>query len=504
MPTTAARANPHHPRRSNVGSVSEHEEPDSGQPSFSQRQLRNPYARLRPVDGPSDDNAVLPDSLGPFRITGVLGEGGSATVYAAVRDATYVALKVPHATDSLTPKEQRRFLQEAEMLARVHHPAIIEVLDAGTLPDGRPFVAMPRHDGETLADRIERGPMDRQHALGLFHELADAVAVLHDEGLLHRDLKPENILLVDAGQHVRLLDFGIAKDVAAPASTTTQAGMTRGTPAVMAPERFFGSPASVGTDVYELAVVLYMMLVGRLPWPDSDAAARLAPALPADLGVSLPSSLSDAMMLALSTRPEVRPASVREFAARIREAALSTELAPSRVTADVPCTASPKVPATSGSVQVLDMPRSSAKSRPWVVLGATALGVSMVAMIAVVIGIRGFGDASDPAPSLVESPVLATSPVLSAEEGVEQAEPMRSSTPPPAQSAPVVEEVTRPDPLVDAKTAPRHKPPAAAPTASETTERPPPASVSTGKPRGASCTRSSECASMLCAAEACQ
>lgn len=450
------------------------------------------------MDGPSD-NAALPDSLGPFRITGVLGEGGSATVYAAVRDATSLALKVPHATDSLTPKEQRRFLQEAEMLARVHHPAIIEVLDAGTLPDGRPFVAMPRHDGETLADRLERGPMDRQHALGLFDELADAVAVLHDEGLLHRDLKPENILLVDTEQHVKLLDFGIAKDVAAPASTTTQAGMTRGTPAVMAPERFFGSPASIGTDIYELAVVLYVMLVGRLPWPDSDAAARLAPALPADLGVTLPSKLSDAMMQSLSTRPEVRPASVREFAARIREAALSTELAPSRVTADVPCTASPKVPATSGSVQVLDVPGSSKRPRPWVRMGAAALGVSMVAMIAMVIGIRWFGDASDPAPSLGESPV-----VLSAEEALEQAEPARSATPPPARSAPVPEEVTRPDPLVEAKTAPRGKAPAAAPTASATTETPRPASVSTGKPKGASCTRSSECASMLCAAEACQ
>ncbi len=451
------------------------------------------------MDGPSDDR-VLPDSLGPFSITGVLGEGGSATVYAAVRDATSVALKVPHATDSLTPKEQRRFLQEAEMLARVHHPAIIEVLDAGTLPDGRPFVAMPRHDGETLADRLERGPMDRQHALGLFHELADAVAVLHDEGLLHRDLKPENILLVDAERHVKLLDFGIAKDVAAPASTTTQAGMTRGTPAVMAPERFFGSPASIGTDIYELAVVLYVMLVGRLPWPDSDAAARLAPALPADLGVTLPSSLSDAMMQSLSTRPEVRPASVREFAARIREAALSTELAPSRVTADVPCTANPKVPATSGSVQVLDVPRSSTKPRPWLLLGATALGVSIVAMIATVIGMWWFGD---PVQTLVESPVLAASPVLSAEEALEQAEPAQSAHVSPV---PAPESVTKPAPLVDAKTAPapRNKAPSAPATASATTERPPAASGSTGKPKGASCTRSSECASMLCAAEACQ
>jgi serine/threonine-protein kinase len=454
------------------------------------------------VDGPSDDR-VLPDCLGPFRITGVLGEGGSATVYAAHRDATSLALKVPHATDSLTPKEQRRFLQEAEMLARVHHPAIIEVLDAGTLPDGRPFVAMPRHDGETLADRLERGPLDRDHALGLFDELADAVAVLHDEGLLHRDLKPENILLVDAERHVKLLDFGIAKDVAAPASTTTQAGMTRGTPAVMAPERFFGSPASIGTDVYELAVVLYVMLVGRLPWPDSDAAARLAPALPADLGVALPSKLSDAMMQSLSTRPEVRPASVREFAARIREAALSTEMAPSRVTANVPCTAESKVPATSGSVQVLDMPRSSTQPLPWRLLGATALGMLTVATTVTVIGIGWFGD-----PVLVESPVLATSPVLS-EEALEPAEPALSANPPlavSAPSAPVPEDVTRPAPSGDVKTAPaRSKPSVAAPTASATTESPPrPASVREGKPKGASCTRSSECASMLCAAEACQ
>jgi serine/threonine-protein kinase len=221
----------------------------------------------------------VPERLGPFLITGVLGTGGSAVVYAAVHNGQPVALKVPH--DELSPKQQQRFLQEAGMLARVRHPAIVEVLDAGRLPDDRPYLAMRRHEGETLAAYLERhGALDLRHALRLFDELADAAAVLHDEDLVHRDIKPENVLLVEGAEHVVLLDLGIAKDLDAPASTTTQAGIAKGTPAVMAPERFFGAAASTRTDVYELAVVLYVMLVGRSPWSDSaDAAARLNPAV---------------------------------------------------------------------------------------------------------------------------------------------------------------------------------------------------------------------------------
>ena len=132
-------------------------------------------------------------------------------------------------------------------------------------------------------------------------------AALHEAGLLHRDLKPENVFLPNDGG-AKLLDFGIAKDISAPSSTTTQAGVARGTPATMAPERFFGAPASESSDVYELALLLYAMLVGHLPWADTtDASVRLDPVSPIDAGAGVSKKLSVEIMRALSTRPERRP-----------------------------------------------------------------------------------------------------------------------------------------------------------------------------------------------------
>jgi serine/threonine-protein kinase len=180
---------------------------------------------------------------------------------------------------------------------------------------------MPHLRGESLAERLTRGALPPLHALALFDGLAGAVAALHAAGLVHRDIKPENIFLLEGGERLVLLDLGIAREIDAPASTTTQAGMVRGTPAYMAPERFFGSPASVGTDLYELAVVLYLMLVGRLPWDSiHDAKGRMFPRRPADAGVQISEPLAQALIDALSTNADLRPASVPAFVERIRRA----------------------------------------------------------------------------------------------------------------------------------------------------------------------------------------
>ena len=258
--------------------------------------------------------------LGDFELDGVLGEGGSGTVYAARLGGQACALKVLRADVLVGPKEQARFLSEAQLLARIDHPGVVRLLGAGTLPDGRPFLAMPLLAGETLAARLARGRLEVAEALRLFGLLAEAVAALHAAGLVHRDLKPENVFLVKdtSGQRPLLLDLGIARAVDAPPGTTTRSGLVRGTPAYMAPERFFGAPTTERSDVYELAVVLYLMLVGRLPWADSsDAEGRLVPLRPRDAGVELPGALEEVLLGALSTRPEQRPADARAFAAEV-------------------------------------------------------------------------------------------------------------------------------------------------------------------------------------------
>ena len=439
-----------------------------------------------------EPTAVIPKELGAFVIQGVLGEGGSAVVYRALWDGQDVALKVPRERE-LTPKDQERFLEEAKMLERVRHRAVVEVLGSGRLPDGLPYLVMRRYEGQTLAEYLAaQGALSLAHALDLFEQLASAVETLHDAGLLHRDLKPENLLMVDGGRAVKLLDFGIAKEIDAPASTTTQAGVARGTPATMAPERFFGAPASKSTDVYELAVVFYAMLVGRLPWNDvTNVQARLNPLSPSEAGAAVPETLSSTVMEALSTRPERRPSGVPELLQRVR-ASVRTGATTGRVTAATSISAPPPPlsPQLSEEAQVIesrrDGPASVGPSRG--VMGVAA--AVLVAVGAAAVFLLRVNAAPTPEPSVSAAPpaqVPAASPVPSAE--------LPRELPAMNPSAPSAAPVSAPSP--------RGKPTAsAAPSAAPTGSAPAPAPR--GKPKGAPCTRSSECASMVCAAEVCQ
>ena len=265
------------------------------------------------------DPAALPTSLGEFRISGVLGEGGSGIVYDATWGPRRVALKVLHPSLADTERVRAQFLSEAQKLQAITHPSVVKVLAVGELPDRRPYLAMEHLEGETLASVLARGALPLVQALELFGELCHAVGTLHGQGLIHRDLKPENVFIVN-GKHAVLLDFGIAKEVAAPASTTTMDGGVRGTPAYMAPERFFGQPAGIATDLYELAVTLYAMLAGRLPWDDlGDPEARLSPRPLVDLA-SVPDELDVEIRRALSTRAQNRPTSAGELLEAVRKA----------------------------------------------------------------------------------------------------------------------------------------------------------------------------------------
>ena len=294
-------------------------------------------------------------SLGPFEVERELGRGGSAVVFAARRGDERVALKVAH---DPSPDDARRFVEEAKKLSRVSHPAVVRVLDAGELPDGRAYLAMPLLEGETLAARVARGPLERDVALDLFAAVSSGVEALHEAGLLHRDIKPENVFLAGDPPKPVLLDLGIAKDAEALPSHTTQQGVIRGTPATMAPERFFGQPASIASDVYELGLLLYVMLVGRAPWSDdADVADRLGAAPPHEVDPSIPRALSDVVMRALSTRATRRPASTRE----LRDAVLDTgrESSPRRVTAAIERTETSE-PAITGRGSPRETPLSSA------------------------------------------------------------------------------------------------------------------------------------------------
>lgn len=205
--------------------------------------------------------------FGPYKIVRELGEGGTGKVYLAERQdlGNLVAIKILR--DAWVSAGRReRFLSEQRMLAGLNHPSIARLYDADTLPDGTPWFVMEYVEGVPLAEYCSQHQSSIEERLQLLRSVCDAVQYAHQHAVIHRDLKPSNILVKSDGT-VRLLDFGIAKqlqDLDAPDQTRTIARLM--TPAYAAPEQIRMEQTGVQTDVYSLGVVLYELLVGRLPF----------------------------------------------------------------------------------------------------------------------------------------------------------------------------------------------------------------------------------------------
>jgi serine/threonine protein kinase len=214
------------------------------------------------------------ERIGAFRIIDLLGEGGMGVVYRAEQDnpRREVALKVMR-PDRLTPSAERRFKREAEALARLQHPGIAQVFEAGLAESGvglRPFFAMELIDGEPLTSWAETRELPTAERLALLARICDAVQHAHERHVVHRDLKPANIV-VDAGGQPRILDFGVARATdcdTLSATRQTDFGQMIGTLLYMSPEQVQGDPREVDarSDVYALGVVAYELLTGRLPY----------------------------------------------------------------------------------------------------------------------------------------------------------------------------------------------------------------------------------------------
>jgi eukaryotic-like serine/threonine-protein kinase len=205
-----------------------------------------------------------------YRLAGVAGTGGMGTVY-VVEDTELkrrVALKVLDVPDAGIEARLRR---EAQVLARLEHPGIVPVHDAGTLPDGRAFYTMKWVQGDRLDRRLAR-PVPLAERLRLFLRIAEAVAFAHARGVLHRDLKPENVMVGAFGE-VLVLDWGLAKVLADPGdippARRTGESAVLGTPGFMSPEQGGGESATVDarTDVYSLGAMLQWMAGGNWPRP---------------------------------------------------------------------------------------------------------------------------------------------------------------------------------------------------------------------------------------------
>ena len=221
-----------------------------------------------------EGDASLPrQRFGPYRVTGVLGEGGMGVVYRGRREdlESEAAIKVLRDA-ALSPTRRERFAFEQRVLAQLNHPSIARLYDADALPDGTPWIAMELVEGESITAYCRAHELPLRARLELFREACEAVRYAHGQAILHRDLKPSNILVRNDGR-VKLLDFGISKSLEAvedPADAT-RTGLRAMTPAYAAPEQVLGRPLGVHTDVYSLGVVLYELLAGRMPF---DVAGR--------------------------------------------------------------------------------------------------------------------------------------------------------------------------------------------------------------------------------------
>jgi serine/threonine protein kinase len=263
---------------------------------------------------------------GKFALIRRIGHGGMATVYEAtnLQLGKRVAIKILNPEYITNPTMLARFEQEARGVARLDHPNIVEVHDFAIDGD-RPYIVMAYLSGTVLSDAIrEAPPMPWTRAIDLCVQVCAALAHAHDQGILHRDIKPNNIFLCEslAPDHVKLLDFGIAKVLeVAPGEPNpgTNPSQAPGTPEYMAPEQAMGAGCDARTDVYAVGVTLYRLLTGQTPFrgisPSETLALHIYGALrsPRVLRPDLPAAVEAVILKALARTPEDRWQSAAEF-----------------------------------------------------------------------------------------------------------------------------------------------------------------------------------------------
>jgi len=226
---------------------------------------------------PQNDPLIGRKLDGRYEVLARLGEGGVGVVYRGRQTqlGRFVAIKVLHKEAAAIPAWRHRFEREARALSELAHPNVVPVTDSG-IDRGVPFLVMELLEGKTLSELVKEGPMPLWRALEIARQVLRGLAFAHGKGIVHRDVKSANVFLQalpDQEDHVRLLDFGMAKFMDGPSSrnvaeAVTRAGVVFGTPAYMSPEQAKGGPADARTDVYAAGVMLFELLAGRRPFVD--------------------------------------------------------------------------------------------------------------------------------------------------------------------------------------------------------------------------------------------
>jgi len=276
----------------------------------------------------------IPDRLigGRYKVERKLAEGGMGEVFEARHNLSKkkVALKILFPHIGKDEAARQRFLREVSAPAQIGHEGIVEVYDAGfDQEDGSLFVAMEFVDGEPLRDRLARGGVALDQLLDWFEEMLDPLAAAHQAGIVHRDLKPENVMLAKlrkGGEAIKVLDFGIARDLDSSDSNVTHTGIAMGTPHYMAPEQAMSAKGvSPAADVWALGVMLYEALGGRPPFDGETASAIVvhactqAHASLSQTAPHVPQVLSTFVDRLLAKEPQGRPANAGQMLEELRQ-----------------------------------------------------------------------------------------------------------------------------------------------------------------------------------------
>ncbi|HVK86166.1 MAG TPA: serine/threonine-protein kinase, partial [Kofleriaceae bacterium] len=362
--------------------------------------------------------------VGNYRIVSELGRGGMGMVYRVEHTqlGRPAALKMLLPQFSADPGIVQRFFNEARAASAIEHPGIVEIFDYGTHADGTAYIVMELLRGESMQQRMQRGPMAPIEAASICAQVAGGLAAAHARNIVHRDLKPDNIFLVPNelmpdGLQVKLLDFGIAKLSDDRSAFKTQTGALIGTPAYMSPEQCMGSPdLDHRTDLYAVGCILFHALTGRPPFVSAQGSGMmiaahirdqpphprtLVPAIPDDLAVItlrlLEKEPAARFQTALELRaafaaagahvPGTNPGAQRASSAPLAVAdGFAATIAPAGLA--LTAATGPGVPLTTAGASagqiVTAAPRGSRSKGVWIGTGIAVLGLAGAAAVVAV------------------------------------------------------------------------------------------------------------------------
>jgi serine/threonine-protein kinase len=398
---------------------------------------------------------LIGKTLGNYQIIKELGRGGMAVVYKAYQATLnrHVAIKILPPQLSFDEQFVERFQREARAAAGLRHPNIVVIHDVGH-SDGVYYIVMEFLEGRTLKQVIEQeGPLPPERATRIVREVSAALDYAHNRGFVHRDVKPANIFVGDDG-HVTLTDFGIAK-AASETQALTRTGMLVGTPEYMSPEQAEGTGVDHRTDLYALGIVLYQMLVGRVPFRGTTPHATLhaviyeAPPPPRQLNPNVAPALEAVVLKAVSKQPERRFQSGAELVAEL-EAVVSGR-APEAVTPAV------------AQTRAVPAPRRSPV--PWIL--AAIAGVVVVLAVIVVLLLSGGNGTGEPEPRPTQIVIVVTPQATSAATEPPTDTPETVTAVPPTDTPAV---------LTNTPELPSHTPPPPTDTTAPPTDTPVPPS----------------------------